>query len=40
MAFLTQSTAVLCKNLIVALVFRETPFFSQKMSKIAKNSDH
>jgi hypothetical protein len=39
--FLFQSTASLCKNLLITLVFEKTKrqFFRRKLAKIAENCD-
>jgi hypothetical protein len=38
---LTQNKAILCKIVIITLVFdKKTPIFSQKIVKIAENCDH
>jgi hypothetical protein len=40
LAFLTQSKAKLCKNLIVTVVFEKTPFYPPKIVKIVENCDY
>jgi hypothetical protein len=40
-AFLTQSKAKLCKNLIITLVFEKNAnFFRRNLAKIEENCDH
>jgi hypothetical protein len=41
MAFVNQSTAKLCKKLVIALVLEKNAIFSRRiLSKIAKSGDH
>jgi hypothetical protein len=37
LAFLAQTTASCCNNLIITLVFEKNAFFRRKLSKIAEN---